>query len=125
MCLHAGRSPYDWSRVIEDVPNKMLIKLVRTLSSVYKIIILSGREGTEECVVKTKEWLNKYVSIPYTLYMRKEKDMRQDRIIKKEIYDKQIKPKYNVIAVFDDRSQCVDFWRSEGLLCNQVYYGDF
>ena len=125
LCLHAGRSPYDWSRVNEDVPNRMLIKLVRTLSSVYKVIVLSGREGTEECTIKTRQWLDNYLSIPYTLYMRKEKDMRPDRVIKKEIYDRHIKPKYNVVAVYDDRDCVCDMWRSEGLLCNQVYYGDF
>lgn len=123
--LHAGRSPYDWSRVGEDVPNKMLIKLIRVLSSAYKIIVVSGREGTEECITKTRKWLDEYLSIPYALYMRKEKDMRHDEVIKKEIYERQIKPKYNVIAVFDDRDRVCDFWRSEGLLCNQVYYGDF
>lgn len=125
LCCHAGRSPYDWSRVGEDVPNKMLIKLIRVLSSAYKIIVVSGREGTEECITKTRKWLDEYLSIPYALYMRKEKDMRHDEVIKKEIYERQIKPKYNVIAVFDDRDRVCDFWRSEGLLCNQVYYGDF
>lgn len=125
LALHAGRSPYDWSRVGEDIPNQMLIKLIRTLSSVYKIIVLSGREGTEECAAKTKQWLDRYLSVPYTLYMRKEKDMRPDEVIKKEIYERQIAHKYNVIAVYDDRNKVCDMWRSEGLLCNQVYYGDF
>ena len=123
--LHAGRSPYDWSRVGEDVPNKMLIKLIRVLSSAYKIIVVSGREGTEECITKTRKWLDEYLSIPYALYMRKEKDMRHDEVIKKEIYERQIKPKYNVIAVFDDRDRCITQWRELGLLACQVYYGDF
>ena len=43
----------------------------------------------------------------------------------KELYEKYIKDSYNVLCVFDDRQKVVDMWREEGLLCCQVYYGDF
>ena len=33
--------------------------------------------------------------------------------------------KDNVFAVFDDRNQVVDMWRSNGLTCFQVADGDF
>ena len=45
--------------------------------------------------------------------------------MKEEIYDQYIKDKYNVAAVFDDRDRVVKMWRDKGLLCCQVYYGDF
>ena len=57
--------------------------------------------------------------------MRKKGDYRHDEIIKEEIYHTDIEPNYNVIAVFDDRNRVCDMWRNLGLLCNQVYYGDF
>nr|DAI39653.1 MAG TPA: polynucleotide kinase [Caudoviricetes sp.] len=58
--------------------------------------------------------------------MRKEKDYRKDSIVKTEIYNEYIKDKYCVTAVFDDRDQVVnDCWRKLGLLCNQVWKGDF
>ena len=33
--------------------------------------------------------------------------------------------KDDVFAVFDDRNQVVDMWRSNGLTCFQVAKGDF
>ena len=59
------------------------------------------------------------------LFMRKKDDYRQDAIVKKELYEEHIKDKYYVEAVFDDRDQVVNMWREEGLLCCQVYYGNF
>jgi hypothetical protein len=57
--------------------------------------------------------------------MRKLNDNRPDDIIKKELYDQYIKGKYFVKFVLDDRDSVVRMWRNEGLLCLQVYYGNF
>jgi hypothetical protein len=57
--------------------------------------------------------------------MRRSGDNRCDSIVKEEIYREHIEGKYNVLAVFDDRDRVVDMWRRLGLLCLQVYYGDF
>lgn len=57
--------------------------------------------------------------------MRKDNDFRKDAVIKEEIYKTFIEPKYDVVAVFEDRDQCVESWRNLGLLCCQVWYGDF
>ena len=57
--------------------------------------------------------------------MREEKDHRPDDIVKEEIYHKYIEDKYNIVCVFDDRDKVVKMWREQGLLCNQVYYGNF
>jgi hypothetical protein len=57
--------------------------------------------------------------------MRTEGDHRSDDIVKKEIYEKRIAPQYDVVIVFDDRDKVVKMWRDLGLLCGQVYYGDF
>jgi hypothetical protein len=61
----------------------------------------------------------------WTLLMRPEGDHRSDEVVKKEIWEKKIKPWYDVVAVFDDRDRVVKMWRDEGLLCVQSYYGDF
>jgi hypothetical protein len=52
-------------------------------------------------------------------------DMRKDAVIKQELFDKYVAGKYNVLFVLDDRNQVVDFWRSIGLTCFQVNYGNF
>ena len=58
------------------------------------------------------------------IYMRKQDDIRKDSIVKKEIYDENIKWKYNVFCVFDDRPQVVEMRRNEWLFvfdCNQTW----
>ena len=60
-----------------------------------------------------------------SILMRKQGDFRPDEEVKLEIYYNEIEPRYNVIAVFDDRDKVVKMWRENGLMCCQVYYGDF
>lgn len=124
--LHQGRSPYDLKRVLEDKPNWPLLYILKELNKSFYIIFLSGREGTKQCYDDTMEWLcENFDSENWELQMRKKNDYRPDEVIKEEIYHNNIEPIYNVIAVFDDRQKVCDMWRNLGLLCNQVYYGDF
>jgi len=81
-------------------------------------VLVSGRN--ECCRNTTQAWLAEHeVSYNY-LYMRPQGDMRKDAVVKKEIYDKYIKGKYNVYLVLDDRNQSVQLWRSLGLKTLQV-----
>lgn len=133
LCLHQGRSPYDLSKVLEDKPNEQLIKILTALNMQYPIIFLSGREDTDNCKNDTITWIsNNYMSKisdsslkGWDLKMRNKNDYRPDEVIKEEIYHSEIEPHYNVLCVFDDRDKVVKMWRDLGLLCNQVYYGNF
>ena len=88
-----------------------------------KVIIVTGRD--ESCRELTAEWLDFY-GIPYSeMFMRKADDYRKDSIIKKEIYDNDIFPRYNVLFVYDDRNQVVDMWRGLGVKVFQVEEGNF
>jgi len=133
---HTGvRSPYDYTKVSLDTPRKAVISALGmyVADDNYTIIILSGRE--DSCREDTVAWLNKYVNLDayeeynglqWELHMRPAGDKRQDRIIKGELFDKHIRNRFNVEAVFDDRDQVVSLWRNEfGLDCFQVNYGDF
>lgn len=122
-----GRSPYDGTKVDEDLIDPQLKVLLTFLRHVdVKVLFVSGRENTKECSEKTIQWLHQHFGdFDYELFMRKEKDYRGDEIVKKEIYDSFIKDKYYIISVFDDRQKVVDMWREEGLLCCQVAKGDF
>jgi hypothetical protein len=52
------------------------------------------------------------------LFMREKNDFRRDSIIKKQIFNQQIKDVFNVVAVWDDRIQvCVETWYKLGLFC--------
>lgn len=118
------RSPYDYSKVSSDVVDGK----IRGLVSLYRklgcdVIIVSGRK--DDCMLETEQWLDNNNIIYHALHMRTADDNRADYIVKKEIYDKYIKGKYNIEFVLDDRDQVVRMWREEGLKCLQVAEGNF
>ena len=130
VCLHDGRNPYDLTRVSEDSPNYPLVQFLKELICNKHIIFLSGREETNQCRQDTINWLTENICSPdfgykWELLMRDKNNFEPDEVIKERIFHKEIEPKYNVIAVFDDRDKVVKMWRSLGLLCNQVYWGNF
>ena len=118
------RNAYDYRHVDRDECDQIISELVNQLCRLnYTIIIVSGRE--DSCRDLTIGWLKKHMIDYHHLYMRKSKDMRKDSVVKKEIYDNQIKDRYSVLFVLDDRNQVVDMWRTIGLKCLQVQEGDF
>lgn len=125
VALMAGRSPYDETRVHEDGANSAVIVAVRAMHAAgHAVVFCSGR--TAACREATEKWLAEHVAVPYeALYMRAEGDMRKDSIVKVEIFDREIRHRWNVVAVFDDRRQVVDAWRALGLTVFQVAPGDF
>ena len=126
IALRRGRSPYDQSKVLEDAFDPRMNFLLSSLSEKFQIIFLSGRQDTKQCRDDTEKWLKDNLGLSeVTLIMRSEGDFRSDDVVKKELYQKYIKDKYNVVCVFDDRDKVVRMWRNLGLLCCQVYYGNF
>lgn len=118
-----GRSPYNYARVHEDVAHEDVAALVNRLAEEDHVIIVSGRE--DGCREATKDWLRSW-NIQYDeLHMRKAGDNRQDAKVKAEIFDENIRDKYNVLGVFDDRNQVVRMWRDLGLRVYQVADGSF
>lgn len=129
LCHMAGRSPYDETRVHEDVPNEAVIRTIeRLVASGAKIIFCSGR--TAGCYDATRKYILTHTRLTeddFILLMRKIGDKRKDNIVKREIFEESLRhAKINIIGVYDDRQQVVDMWRDElGLTCFQVAPGDF
>lgn len=121
--MNGKRGPFDWNKVDRDDVDIIVADRLRKHRRLgEKIIILTGRD--ESCRELTTEWLNFY-DIPFDeMYMRPENDYRKDSIVKKEIYDNELK-NYNVLFVYDDRNQVVDMWRGLGVKVFQVEPGNF
>ena len=125
VALNVSRSPYDMTRVSEDVPNEAVIAAVRAMHAAgHGVIFCSGRDASAR--TDTEAWLARHVKVPYlALHLRAIGDQRKDAIVKQEIYEREIRDRYRVVGVFDDRMQVVRMWRSLGLTVFQVAEGDF
>lgn len=121
------RGIHDYHRVSEDLPNNGVISVLKFLQDACRshvfFVYVSGRP--DSCREDTEKWLTDNGLVFDKLFMRQTGDYRKDFIVKQEIYDAMIQPQYKVLAVFDDRQQVVDMWRSNGLICLQVAPGDF
>lgn len=119
--------PKDWNNfrkgILNDTLNTWCARIIQQMKTRYEIILCSGRMEDER--IDTEKWL-KDNDVRYSkLLMRKLGDYRNDSIIKAEIYENEIEPKYNVIFVIDDRKRVVDMWREKGLVCLQCAEGNF
>ena len=83
---------------------------------------MSGRD--EMCKDMTEEWLKFYCVEYDMIFMRPKDDVRRDSIVKKELYEKNIKGKYNLLAVFDDRLQVLNAWFELGVFTFSVNQGN-
>ena len=125
VALAVARSPYDMTRVGQDQPNPAVIAAVRAMHAAgYGVVFCSGRDASARAA--TEAWLARHVRVPYLgLYLRAVGDTRKDSIVKREIYDREIRDRYRMVGVFDDRVQVVKMWRALGLTVFQVADGDF
>jgi len=130
-----GRSPYDWDRVDEDRINIPIVDILHTYSQRFlhkgngdSIFLFTGRDGSS--LNKTIKWLKdngieKHYEY-HDIFIRPEGNTEKDSVMKKRMFEKNIRGKYYCDMVFDDRDQVVDMWRRElGLTCLQVDYGNF
>ena len=119
LALLNGRSPYDASTCENDILNSVVDSLIKD----KLVLLVSGRE--DKYREQTINFLDKHQINYEKLIMRETGDFRKDSIIKKEIFDTQIRGFYNINFVLDDRNQVVEMWRQLGLTCLQVAEGDF
>lgn len=125
------RGIHDYDRVSEDWYNDDVFATVSMLQQAgARIIFVSGRP--ESCREDTERWLNQRgmlrTSDDNPLYMRTTGDRRPDTIVKRELFDKYIRPMaYQIAGVFDDRNRVVrKTWREQlGLTVYHVADHDF
>jgi predicted kinase len=121
--MNGKRGPFEWNKVDLDDCNEIVKEqLISLHKNNYKIIIMSGRD--ESCMELTKNWLEMN-NIPFdNIFMRSKDDYRKDSVIKTELYEKHIKDRYFVKAVFDDRLQVIDTWYKLGIFTFNVNQGN-
>lgn len=127
LALLGGRDPFNPKTIADDQVNAAIANILEVYSHQtlfeLQIIFITGR--FEKYRQETDVWLHKHGISNYQLFMRKDADFRKDIVYKKEIYEKQISGKFEVLFVLEDRDQTVKMWRELGLTCLQVAYGAF
>lgn len=126
-----GRSPYDYSRVHEDVVDVQVSDLVydiytyRESGCCYpmddhtRVLIMSGRD--DDCRGITQEWLDNHLIRYDELIMRPADAMDNhgnklpDYQVKYALFNDHVRGKYNVRFVLDDRLQVCEMWHRLGL----------
>lgn len=122
-----GRKPYGDTvkdECINDLPIHQIIELTKFyyFHSNKQVLIVSG--CMENARIPTMQWFDKHGVEWHELYMRHTRDYRPDEILKKEIYIREIKPRYNVVMVYDDRPKIVRMYRELGLKVADVGKGE-
>ena len=98
---------------LKDTVNRSVLAILYRFQADTTIFLVTGRKESDRAV--TKQWLANN-AIPYDyLYMRQNSDIRTDYTIKLEIYNKYVKHRCTVIAVFDDRLSVCRLWYELGL----------
>lgn len=128
LALMNGRNPYNTAECMHDLLNRPIADMVKIYARQgYTILFTSGRE--ERFRAETVRWLTDYdLMAPDErsfLFMRATFDTRKDAMVKRDIYERDIRGKFDVQVALDDRSHVVALWRSLGLTCLQVAEGDF
>ena len=131
-----GRSPYDYTKVTTDTVDETVKEIVNRYRNTDPlsgdqcyVIIVSGRDDT--CKEETINWLNDNGIYFDELHMRdpelvdEEGKKLDDTVIKRDIFEKWIRNRYNIKFVLDDRNRVVEMWRGLGLKVLQVEEGDF
>lgn len=122
LALFGDANPYE--RDFEkDKINTPIYEILMKFQGGVDLIFITGRQ--EKYIPKTKEFLRNSGLRYEKILFRKNDDLRKDSIIKQELYEANIKGKYNVFFVLDDRDSVVEMWRDLGLTCLQVAEGDF
>lgn len=122
LALIGHRDPYDAAKAADDEPHVPVIELVKAMHEQGRsIVFLSGREQKHEG--PTLDFIAKHLPPPFShhLFMRRTGDMRKDSIVKRELYEANVAPRFNTLFVVDDRPSVCRMWRNElGLTCFQV-----
>lgn len=114
---------YAWAdffeKSIDDLPNDWCLQIINRMYLSYDVIFLTGRSDDAQEV--TIRWLKKYLpmDMSFHLFMRKSKDERKDSVIKNEILNDVILPRFKILFALDDRTQNIEMFRENGIVALQ------
>jgi len=124
------RGWYEYSKAFSDrvvTPVHAAIWALVETGAVEHLIFLTGREESgREAAMKCLDLKAKFPvdGVTNLLLMKATGDHRPDTVAKLELFDANVRNKYCVLAVFEDRTRVVKMWRDLGLTVFQVAQTD-
>lgn len=122
------RSPYDYTKVQCDRPIRAVSELATGVQQqcilngwdewVPSVVFVSGRD--EECRHETERWLRDNLGFRPELYMRAHGDKRHDAVVKREILERDLLPRYYILGAIDDRLRVLSMWQASGIFTFNV-----
>ena len=119
-----GKKDYNkfYAEIPFDTPILTTVELLQVFKETHFIILLTARPDTY--FDTTVAWLETH-KVPYDwIFMRQAGDYRPDYIVKREIFEHHLREQWEITAVFEDRTRCVEMWRALGLACWQNVFWD-
>lgn len=125
---HIRAKPKNWPLFFENLAHDELnwwcAELVVAMKARgHQILLMTGR--SQQYQKLSEEWLTRHQITFDKLYMRAENDFREDLVVKRELYETQVREHYQTLFVLEDRASVVAMWRELGLICLQCEVGDF
>lgn len=122
IALNLNKRPYYGEGAAEgmkyDVPIDGVLEIVRNYP--HTVFFVTGREGLQDVMEATMEWLKKYVGHDrFKVFYRSKGNFTSGPDCKKQIYESFIKPLYSIDFVLEDSTKVVNMWRSLDLICLQ------
>lgn len=106
------------SRIRFDAPVPVVHALWHAIAPGIDRIVVSGRDGAFRPAMLDS--MAKHGIVPDAFFQRAVNDRRVDSVVKAQILDDLILPRWDVLYVVDDRPQVVDMWRGRGFPVLQV-----
>jgi hypothetical protein len=137
MKMSPERTFTEYDKVHLDEPDMRVARVLEQLASVgTRLLFVSGRpkacrESTRDSIADALMAVSGEDIVRFSLLMRPDylssgkPDYRPDYVVKYEIFDREIRDHYDVMAAIDDRLQVVHLWRALGILTLDVAGGDF
>lgn len=107
-----------------DPPIGPVVRLVAALAEdQHALLFVTGRP--ESSRAETEAWLDRHGLRPDMLLMRADGDYRPDYEVKLDALREIRARGYDPRLAIEDRTQVVQMWRREGLICLQCAEGDY
>lgn len=87
------------------------------------LLFVTGREGCPKLRELTEEHISNLYPNGYEIFYRPENDYRRAKDVKREIYYKHIKGKYNILFAIDDDIENIKMFYKEGINTLHCRYG--